>query len=156
MATKSEPSLVDRYRSNYWIPQDVPLTESQCLQHWNLERSFRSDLLASQPQNRREVFTRCYERLYSELPWLNVPHAAPKPELLHPWALLLGRPPRRVFEVGSGQGALIRYLAELGYQCRGSEITDEHGAPPCLRPPESFLGRNGRRASGRIRAIRYL
>lgn len=127
MATKSVPNLVDRYKDNYWIPSEVPLTESQCIQHWDLERSFRGELLSSQPQNRRAVFAHCYQRLYTELPWLNLGHAAPRPENLHAWEVLLGKPAQRVFEVGSGRGALIHYLAEHGYICRGSEITEERG-----------------------------
>jgi len=127
MAIKTAQSLLDRYKSNYWIPADVPLTESQCWQHWDLEKSFRTELLASHPANRRAVFTRCYEQLYSELPWLTVRCHEPAPETLRPWVVLLGAPPQRVFEVGSGRGALIRYLAEHGYICRGSEITQERG-----------------------------
>lgn len=127
MATHSEQNLVDRYKSNYWIPTDVPLTESQCFHHWDLERSFRTELLSSRPQNRREVFTRCYEQLYKELPWLTVRCREPAQAALHAWELLLGLPPQRVFEVGSGRGALIHYLAQRGYVCRGSEITQERG-----------------------------
>lgn len=125
--TEGGQALVARYKKNYWIPDNYPLTESQCLFHWDLERSLRAELLASTPQNRRDIFARCYERLYSQLPWLHAGDAAPNIQGLQPWATLLGKPPSRVYEVGSGRGALARFLAEQGFECRGSEITDQRG-----------------------------
>lgn len=130
----SEPrgqDLVKRYKANYSIPVDAVITEEQILEHWELEKRLTRALLASTPANRWEVFERCYSELYAELHWLNrLPRPiadAAEPVALAEWRQLIGQPPQRIYEVGSGKGQLIRWLAASGYDCKGSEITRERG-----------------------------
>jgi SAM-dependent methyltransferase len=123
--------LVERYRANYRLPAERPVTEAMVLHHWELERQLRAELLDSDSADRWAVAQACYKRLYTELPWLNagVDQAAGVAAQLDAvaWADLLGPPPKRVYEVGSGGGDLIVALARRGYQCRGTEITEERG-----------------------------
>jgi 2-polyprenyl-3-methyl-5-hydroxy-6-metoxy-1,4-benzoquinol methylase len=125
----SGPELVARYRGIYGVPTGAPLTEAMIRRHWDLERRLTRELLDSSPGDRWETFERCYTTLYRELPWLN--EAAPDPveaaALYGDWPRYLGPAPKDVYEVGSGNGALARFLAERGYRCRASEITRERG-----------------------------
>lgn len=130
----SEPrgrDLIDRYKANYGIPAEAPVSEDMILRHWDLERTLTSELVRSTPENRWEVFDHCYTTLYAELEWLNrwagadPTHASV--EAIADWASLVGEPPKRVYEVGSGKGDLVRYLAEMGHDCRATEITRERG-----------------------------
>lgn len=127
MAT--DEALLSRYKRNYHIPDDAPLMVQDVRKHWDLERALAAELLASPPTTRRDVFERCYTRLYDELPWLNaLPVAEPDEHVIAGgWAELIGLSARDVYEVGSGKGALISSLARAGYACRGSEITSERG-----------------------------
>jgi 2-polyprenyl-3-methyl-5-hydroxy-6-metoxy-1,4-benzoquinol methylase len=128
--TPTGPELVARYRRNYNIPEEFPLTEEMVLHHWKLERSLRDELLSSTPDTRWEVFEKCYGRLYQELDWLNEQAKPPEiaPELAYAnWLDLLGAPPLRVYEVGSGSGRLVHFLATRGFECTGTEITRERG-----------------------------
>lgn len=119
-------ALLRRYRSNFAIPPSQPLTEAQVRRHLELERALTRELLASSPETRWETFERCYSRLYAELPWLNT--AQPPPHVLGDWPTLVGPPPRRVYEVGSGTGALARALADEGYSVVATDVTRERGA----------------------------
>lgn len=119
-------ALLKRYRSNFAIPPSQPLTEAQVRRHLDLERALTRELLASSPETRWETFERCYSRLYAELPWLNA--GEPTRHVLGDWPTLIGPPPRRVYEVGSGSGALARALAAEGYGVVATEVTRERGA----------------------------
>ena len=44
------------------------------------------------------------------------------------WQHAIGKTTRRIYEIGSGKGALIYQLARTGYLCRGTEITRERGS----------------------------
>ena len=124
--------LIDRYRTNYGIADDVVITEKMILRHWELEKHLTQALLLSQPKFRWETFNRCYTTLYRELEWLNCSinadiKAANLDQKYATWVQLIGPPPKRVYEVGSGKGELMRYLASRGYECRATEITLERG-----------------------------
>ena len=123
--------LVDRYKAWYRIPEECVVTEEMALRHWELERRLTEELLASTPENRWEVFERCYNTLFTELEWLNeiVDAGAAEriAEFFPDWLLLIGRPPKKVYEVGSGKARLILFLAEQGFECRATEITRERG-----------------------------
>lgn len=125
------PELVARYQAVYGIPADAAVTEQMILRHWELERRLTAELRESRPDNRWEIFERCYSTLYSELEWLNRLGALDQqlsPEYLYEdWVHMIGKPPKRVYEVGSGKGELIGYLARLAFECRGSEVTRERG-----------------------------
>jgi len=123
--------LVRRYRRNYRISADCAVTEEMVLKHWQLEKSLRRELLESHPDNRWAVFENCYSRLYNELDWLNhsvgsVGGPAPA-ERYSNWIDAIGSPPKKIYEVGSGKGELISFLAGRGFECRATEITQERG-----------------------------
>jgi 2-polyprenyl-3-methyl-5-hydroxy-6-metoxy-1,4-benzoquinol methylase len=123
--------LVHRYKANYRIRDDCVVTEEMILEHWTLEKSLRDELLKSSPDNRWNVFEHCYSKLYRELEWLN--QLSKSAETISPsirystWIDAIGSPPSKIYEIGSGKGDLIYYLATLGYTCRGTEITQERG-----------------------------
>lgn len=123
--------LIERYKFNYGIPDEAGITEEMILRHWELEKHLTDELLRSSPENRWEVFEQCYTRLYSELEWLNrwvgADHSVEPAVRFKSWVAAIGSPPQRIYEVGSGRGELIHYLAEYGFNCRGSEITRERG-----------------------------
>jgi len=123
--------LINRYRSNYGIPIEVALTEDIILEHWNLEKQLTKELLDSTPTTRWDIFERCYTTLYSKLEWLNQYIDRDKEissEILYKdWVYLIGAPSKNIYEVGSGRGELISYLASLGHECKATEITRERG-----------------------------
>ena len=63
--------LIHRYKQNYSIPDEADVSEEMILRHWDLEKKLTRELLDSRPENRWEVFDRCYSILYKELDWLN-------------------------------------------------------------------------------------
>lgn len=132
MAEIRGPELVQRYKDNYGMPEDSPVTEEMILRHWELEKQLRFQLLESSPDNRWEVFERCYSQLYHELEWLNTySHADEEdisPEVLYAnWLDIIGKPPQKIYEVGSGRGELVHFLATKGFTCVATEITRERG-----------------------------
>ncbi|BBZ12411.1 class I SAM-dependent methyltransferase [Mycobacterium branderi] len=131
-----EPSgqaLIARYKAVYSIPADAAITEQMILAHWELERQLTQDLLSSTAEDRWETFDRSYTRLYSELQWLNrfagESEATVSSNLAQhkKWHSAIGRAPLDVYEIGSGKGELITYLARQGYSCKATEITRERG-----------------------------
>jgi SAM-dependent methyltransferase len=125
-------ALVQRYKQHYRIRDDAPVTEEMVLRHWMLERRLTGDLISSDPGRRWEVFEHCYTTLYSELRWLNdlvdtARTIAPPVDEAEDWTRLIGPPPKRVYEIGSGKGRLIAQLAGRGYDCTATEITRERG-----------------------------
>jgi 2-polyprenyl-3-methyl-5-hydroxy-6-metoxy-1,4-benzoquinol methylase len=131
MKAAQDKSLVSRYKKNYGIRDKDEITESMVLRHWELERSLTKELLESNPANRWEVFSRCYGRLYRELDWLNeLVGTSQTPAIAswhRVWSSLVGEPPKRILEVGSGRGETIAGLAERGHVCTAAEITRERG-----------------------------
>ena len=123
--------LVRRYKKNYGIPKESLVTEQMILAHWELEQKLTKKLLASTPSDRWKTFERCYSILYAELDWLNQLSHVDKPEPLPlrfaSWTALVGAPPKSIYEIGSGKGEMITYLATHGHCCKASEITRERG-----------------------------
>lgn len=123
--------LINRYKGNYKISDDVLVSEDMILNHWQLEKELRNRLLESTPENRWETFEKCYTILYKELEWLNKYSGSGNkisPEKLYAkWPLIIGEIPKDIFEIGSGNGLLITYLSNYGYKCKGTEITHERG-----------------------------
>ena len=123
--------LIERYKKNYNIPASFEVTELMVLKHWELEKSLTKELLESSSEKRWEVFELCYSKLYSELKWLNLPadsnNRLPSFELYKNWLYLIGSPPKKIYEIGSGQGELISSLASYGFKCKATEITRERG-----------------------------
>ncbi|WP_020482272.1 SAM-dependent methyltransferase [Methylomonas sp. MK1] len=132
--SREEPrgqELINRYRENYGIPKEIDLTEENILEHWHLELQLTKLLLESTPDNRWEVFEKCYTTLYTKLEWLNklIDKRAPLPPniLYKEWAYLIGTAPKRIYEIGSGRAEMISYLADLGHEIKATEITREQG-----------------------------
>lgn len=123
--------LIDRYKRNYHIPTDAKVTEEMILAHWELKKRLTKELLQSNSENRWEVFERCYTTLYGELWWLNqfisTGSTISPSQRYKNWVELIGQPPKRIYEIGSGRGELITYLASCGFECRATEITRERG-----------------------------
>jgi len=124
--------LIERYRANYGIPAEVTVTEQMVLEHWELEKGLAKRLLDSTPDERPTVFEECYSTLYGKLYWLNAlaqgSSVSTSAAAFMGWRCLIGEPPKRIYEVGSGKGELISWLAANGFECRGSEITSERGS----------------------------
>ncbi|MCA1839407.1 MAG: class I SAM-dependent methyltransferase [Actinomycetota bacterium] len=125
------PQLVKRYRAFFHIPESAVVTEEMVLEHWDLERQLTDELKASTPEDRWAVFEEAYTRLYRELDWMNkvieTANRAPDEFQFGDWLFMIGSPPRSVYEVGSGRGELIRFLATQGYACKGTEVTRQRG-----------------------------
>ena len=124
--------LIECYKKNYNMSVDAEVTEEMILRHWELEKRLARELLESNPENRWEVFERCYSTLYGELEWLNrLMHAdvnaSSRLLSFKNWGYLIGQPPKRIYEIGSGKGELIAYLASCGFLCKATEITPERG-----------------------------
>lgn len=119
-----DATLLARYRANYGLGDDVELTAAQIHAHLELERGLTAELLASTPATRTATFERCYDALYQQLPWL-VSTGAPRDP--SQWTAVLGPPPQRIYEIGSGAGALARALAERGYDVEATDISSERG-----------------------------
>lgn len=134
--------LITRYKKTYNIPAEVDITEEMILTHWNLEKRLTAELLESNPEDRWATFDRCYTNLYTELEWLNqfsgMAECASPRERFAGWLELIGPPPKRIYEIGSGKGDLIAFLADHGYDCRATEITRARGEK--LLSPRSHTG----------------
>lgn len=126
-------ALIARYKAVYSIPAEATITEQMILAHWELERQLTQDLLSSTAQDRWETFDRSYTRLYSELQWLNRfagesdATLASNHAQYRKWQTAVGVPPLAIYEIGSGKGELIAYLAQQGFSCKATEITRERG-----------------------------
>jgi SAM-dependent methyltransferase len=123
--------LISRYKRNLSIPVEVEVTEERILAHWELEKTLAKQLLESTPENRYKVFERCYSLLYKELEWMNCIFEQNAPiqntDYYQKIAETIGSPPKKIYEVGSGTGKLLAYLARCGFECKGIEITSERG-----------------------------
>ena len=124
--------LINRYKKNFHIPKEVVISEEMILKHWELEKNLTRQLWESTQNNRWETFDMCYTKLYSDLDWLNKfvdsANVVISPEMKYSmWPIILGAPPKNIYEIGSGKGELISYLASMGYKCVGTEVTRERG-----------------------------
>jgi 2-polyprenyl-3-methyl-5-hydroxy-6-metoxy-1,4-benzoquinol methylase len=123
------PGLVERYRRHYRIPDSVDLTLDDLRHHLIVELEVTRALLASTPQARRNAFELGYERIYRELWWFNAADDTANPGEIDVagWRAMIGPAPRRVYEVGSGQGTLARALARAGYDVVATDTSRERG-----------------------------
>lgn len=122
-----EEQIVSNYRAVWG--QDVGIEEAKA--HARLEGELTDRLLLSTAENRWREFSDAYSRLYRELPWLNESEGArevrdPRAWDFHAWEALVGRG-RKLLEIGSGHGHLIRHLSLQGNSCYATEITQERG-----------------------------
>ncbi|MEH2308506.1 class I SAM-dependent methyltransferase [Nostoc sp.] len=122
--------LITRYKRNYGIPTETEISEQMILEHWELEKKLTKDLLESVSQNRWEVFEQAYTTLYSKLAWQTsfVVKNTPSVDKYKTWLELIGSPPKKIYEIGSGKGEMIEYFAKCGFECKATEITRERGS----------------------------
>lgn len=132
--------LINRYKRNYGIPAQAEITEEMILAHWKLEKKLTKELLESQSENRWEVFEKAYTTLYTKLQWLNLlsEETTPPEKKYANWLEAIGSPPQKIYEVGSGQGKMIAYLAKCGFECKATEITKERGQKHIIDSPENL------------------
>ena len=123
MRTPSDADLLQAYGTYYGLAP-MTCTIDDVRRHLDLERRLRAEMLAATPDDRPEVFAASYERLYTELPWLASVGSSCEPVR---WSRLLGRPPARVYEVGSGHGDLARGLVKLGYDVTATDLSSARG-----------------------------
>ncbi len=125
-----DATVVGRYCENYGIPLSHAISIDRIRDHWNLERKLRSDILGSGSDVRWQVSDRAYSQLYELLAWHDgVSQTIAGVDDYRDWLSVIGSlpPKRNIFEVGSGQGRLLRAIADLGHTCRGTEITKNRG-----------------------------
>jgi len=131
MKNLTDEQLIKNYKTNYHLANDLLVTKEMIYFHWELEKHLTETLLISTPENRWEVFERCYTSLYSQVPWLNgiqIKESEPDPQIKYRyWRDLLGHTPINIFEIGSGKGSLLSYLSTLGHNCTATEISKERG-----------------------------
>ena len=123
--------LIKRYKNNYQIPDEAPVTEDMILHHWTLEKKLTDELKKSTPKSRWDVFEKAYTKLYHELPWLNeytdTENQITAEKEYKKWVRAIGKKPKLIYEIGTGKGKMIQYLDSIGYSCKGTEITKERG-----------------------------
>lgn len=126
MNTKSSPTdakLLADYLACYGL-RDGTVGIDEVRRHLDLERRLTQRMLATTADDRWSVFEQCYSTIYAELPWLvDVGSAIDDSR----WARLIGPPPKRVYEVGSGHGDLARALAGRGYDVTATDISHARG-----------------------------
>jgi len=127
----SGKELVKRYKDQYFIPDEIEITEEMVIKHWELEKGLTHKLINSTPENRWETFDYCYSTLFKELDWANkhieIKDQAPIEVKYEIYINFIGKEPKVIYEIGSGKGELISYLASLGHTCRATEISKERG-----------------------------
>jgi SAM-dependent methyltransferase len=128
----SDAGLVERYKRNYGLSNQVSISPEQVRAHLTLERDLTRELLASDPEHRWAIFESCYGRLYESLPWLSGSGGTPDPER---WRRLLAGS-RTVYEVGSGPGYFARWLAATGFAVKATDIARTRGG---TRPSSAAL-----------------
>jgi SAM-dependent methyltransferase len=117
--------MLEKYRANYGLGDEIGAENVRA--HLQLEAELTDRLLNSAQEERFDIFVDAYTRLYAELPWLNkISEPSTEHDLLA-WKALIGSQ-KRVYEIGSGRGRLIKYLALQGNECVATEITRERGA----------------------------
>jgi cyclopropane fatty-acyl-phospholipid synthase-like methyltransferase len=137
-----QTELITRYKENYKMVERFPITYDMIIYHWDLERRLRDELLNSDASSRVEAYARCYSELYKELPWLNdftnIQPDVPDSVRFTTWVAAIGAPPKKIFEIGAGQGRMLRYLASLGHECTGSDVTVERAAATACQESEAL------------------
>jgi len=137
-----QTNLVARYKENYGMPERSPISHEMVMHHWDLERRLREDLLHCAVQKRVETYAQCYTELYQQLPWLNdftnTEAGVPDSARYAMWVAAIGSTPMKIFEIGAGQARMLRYLAGLGHECTGSDVTAERAAAVLGHKEEKF------------------
>jgi len=114
--------IVERYtRQNHL---DRPATIEMVRAHYYIERRLARSIRESTKEDRAQAAEDAYRRYYQECWWLAAwqkPATADPREFSHFLKLL--RPfGKRIYEVGSGSGALAQFLCGNGYDCVATDI----------------------------------
>lgn len=117
-----------RYRRHYRIPDDIELTVDDLRRHLAVELDVTGQLLAAPAERRAAAFADGYARIYRELWWFQQAErrAGAAPDIA-PWIAAIGAARGRVYEVGSGEGALARALGAAGFHVTATDISRERG-----------------------------
>ncbi len=128
-AASVDTAVLERYRSTYYFSPEATLEPELVLDHWVLEKQLTQRILASDPEDRWKVTEDCYTELYERLSWhRELPRSPKKARDFSDWFAIVGDEPLDVYEIGSGEGELIKGLADRGHRCRATEITTERGS----------------------------
>ena len=133
MDKKFSRDLIYNHKKFYNIPSHIDITKNMILKHWILERKLTIKLIKSNAKNRSQVFRQAYTSLYTKLPFLNKyineddDYKKVKKMHYRVWFDLIGKPSKKILEIGAGMGNLVRYLSKIGHNCIGTEITNERG-----------------------------
>jgi SAM-dependent methyltransferase len=119
---------VHQYKANYGLTDAHMITQEMVALHVETETGYRERLLRTTTEERTRVFEQCYTDLYQRFPWLNDSYESidRTPEYVA-WGQIIGAPPQSVYEIGSGDAGLARYLVGLGHHVTATEITEERG-----------------------------
>jgi 2-polyprenyl-3-methyl-5-hydroxy-6-metoxy-1,4-benzoquinol methylase len=122
-------AVIAAYRRKFSVPRETLVTAAMVRTHWRIERQGTAAILASDSASRADVTAEAYGAVFGQCPWRNTAgERAQDPERAFSHFLKLLRPAHRVYEVGSGNGELIAWLAGKGFRCVATEITRERGA----------------------------
>jgi SAM-dependent methyltransferase len=130
LLTEEPERYIARYRENYRLKAATPVTAAMLRKHWSLEHALARELRASTTDDRAVVFEHAYTTLYAQCPWLIETGAGSGGDIEETYgyiAQLLGNA-QSVYEVGSGNGFLIRMLARRGFTCTATDITAKRSA----------------------------
>jgi 2-polyprenyl-3-methyl-5-hydroxy-6-metoxy-1,4-benzoquinol methylase len=129
---KGGKKSIERYKRVLCLPEEAVITESMIQKHWRLETRLAGEILRSSKEHRTETIRMCYDRFYRELSWLNdksnANHAQPVTQREESVIFLVGKPRKRILEVGSGSGELIDALSAMGHECMGTDINQKRFA----------------------------
>jgi SAM-dependent methyltransferase len=120
-------SLIDRYNRKHNVSAAIVVTGAEIRQHYYTERACARAIRASTLEERSRTAKAAYDHFFASCPWLNTDHqdvAADPYEYSH-FPGLLRRFGRKIYEVGSGSGALARYLSAAGFKVVTTEISSE-------------------------------
>jgi SAM-dependent methyltransferase len=126
----ADAKLLAAYLACYGL-DDGAVGIDEVRRHLDLERRLTEQLLATTADQRWSVFEQCYSTIYAELPWLVDVGSTIDDDR---WARLIGPPPKRIYEVGSGHGELARALARRGYDVTATDISRARGGDRAAAP----------------------
>lgn len=126
-----DENLVNRYKNELGIPEDIKITEKMVYGHLDLEIKLAEKLRRSPRNKRWDIAKRCYTDFYTQLSWLpkyagtslKIPIEIKENAIIN----IIGKSPKNIYEIGSGSGELLFFLAESGHQCRGCDLYEKRG-----------------------------
>jgi SAM-dependent methyltransferase len=121
--------VIAAYRHKFNIPVSMPITAEMIRQHWRIERRGARSILDAAPEARAAIAAAAYTHVFGECSWLNAADGGDRdPDVDFSHFIKLLRGAQKIYEVGSGKGELIAWLAGNGFVCVGTEITPERGS----------------------------